>query len=49
MPTLSISMDDKNLKKNKTKIQWDDTTQFFKNDTLRRQGILPIRVTVTFY
>lgn len=49
MPALSISMDDKNLKKIRPKIQGDDTTQSFKNDTLRRQVILPIRVAVTFY
>lgn len=49
MPALSISMDDKNLKKTIPKIQEDDTTQSFKNDTLRRQVILQIRVAVIFY
>lgn len=49
MPALYISMDDKNLKKIRPKIQGDDTTQSFKNDTLRRHAILPLTVTPTFY
>lgn len=49
MPALSISVDDKNLKKIRPNFQGDDTTQSFKNDTLRRQAILPIRVAVIFY
>lgn len=49
MPALYISKDDENLKKIRPKIQGDDTTRSFKNDTLRRQVTLPIRVAATFY
>lgn len=49
MPALSVSVDDKNLKEIRPKIQGDDTTQSFKNDTLRRQAILPIRIAAIFY